>query len=242
MKANYCRYCYRNTRPPIEITPRRLTKLKLVLFDMDGVLTDTGSSWRHIHNYFGVSNDHSVDLYLRGEIDDYEFIQRDVYLWRENGKLITEDKLKEILSDIPVMRGADKLIEKLHEYNIETAIVSAGLEILAKKLEEKLGIDYVYANGVKSDENGRLTGEGIVNVRLLYKDQAVDRISKELGIDFNEMIGIGNSCFDIPMIQRCGLGIAFNPEDSCIEKSADIIIRGKNLEMLLPVLIPYLQH
>jgi len=209
---------------------------------MDGVLTDTGSSWRHIHRYFGVSNDESVDLYLRGKIDDYEFIRRDVYLWREDGRLIKRDKLEEILSDVPLMSGADKLIEKLREYNIKTAIVSAGLDILANKVAGKLGIDYVYANGIKIDSEGRLTGEGIVNVRLMYKDQVVDRISRELGIGFNEMIGIGNSCFDIPMLQKCGIGIAFNPEDKCIEKTADIIIREKNLESLISILTPYLYH
>ncbi len=240
---NICdRYCYRLSRKPVDITSRGITTLKLVLFDMDGVLTDTGSSWRHIHRYFGVSNDESVDLYLRGKIDDYEFIRRDVYLWRADGRLIKRDKLEEILSDVPLMSGADKLIEKLREYNIKTAIVSAGLDILANKVAGKLGIDYVYANGIKIDNEGRLTGEGIVNVRLMYKDQVVDRISRELGIGFNEMIGIGNSCFDIPMLQKCGIGIAFNPEDKCIEKTADIRIREKNLESLISILTPYLYH
>ncbi|RLF40253.1 MAG: hypothetical protein DRN12_05785 [Thermoplasmata archaeon] len=234
------RYCYRLIRKPVDITPRGITNLRLVLFDMDGVLTDTGSSWRYIHNYFGVSNEESVDLYLKGEIDYHEFIRRDVNLWRENGKLIEKDKLEEILSDIPLMKGADKLIEKLHEYKIKTAIVSAGLDILADKVAKKIGIDYIYANGIKIDENGRLTGEGIVNVRLIYKDQTVDRISRELNIGFNEMIAVGNSCFDIPMLQRCGIGIAFNPEDRCIEETADVIVKEKNLELLLSTLNRYL--
>ena len=67
---------------------------------MDGVLTDIMSSWKYVHDYFGTCNDQSVDDYLKGEIDDLEFIRRDVSLWQKNDKPVTRDKLVEILSDI----------------------------------------------------------------------------------------------------------------------------------------------
>ncbi|HDM67249.1 MAG TPA: HAD family hydrolase [Thermoplasmatales archaeon] len=235
----YCKYCYKDTRTPIEKTPRGISKLKLVLLDMDGVLTDAISSWRFIHEYFGVSNDESVELYIRGEIDDQEFIRRDVSLWRENNKLITLNKLEEILSKIPLRPGGKTLVEELHTHGVETAIVSAGLDILAHRVAKTFNIDYVYANGIKT-QDGRLTGDGIVVVQLMYKDKAVERISRDLNIDFKEMIGVGDSCFDIPMLQKCGLGIAFNPLDECIEETADIVVRNRNLTSLIPILNQYL--
>ena len=82
---------------------------------MDGVLTDTLSSWKFIHDYFGTTNDRSVNLYLRGKIDDLEFIKRDVALWRENGRLTTYNKLKNILSEIQLMPGAKDCIKTLHK-------------------------------------------------------------------------------------------------------------------------------
>jgi phosphoserine phosphatase len=50
---------------------------------------------------------------------------------------------------------------------------------------------------------------------------------------------VGNSCFDIPMLETCGLGIAFNPEDTCVVKYADVVIEGKDLSRLIPTLKLY---
>ncbi|MEA3458146.1 MAG: haloacid dehalogenase, partial [Candidatus Thermoplasmatota archaeon] len=90
--------------------------IELVLFDMDGVLTDTISSWKYIHDYFKTSNERSVDAYLRGKIDDMEFIKRDVSLWREDGKPIARDKLVQLLSDIPLMKGAEQCVAALKNH------------------------------------------------------------------------------------------------------------------------------
>jgi len=207
---------------------------------MDGVLADSISSWKSIHDYFGVSNEGSVDEYLRGHIDDLEFIKRDVSLWKQNGLYTTRGVLENILFTIPLMNGAEECLSFLRNHNIRTAIVSAGLDILAEKVAEDLGIDYAYANGVKLDKTGRLTGEGLLQVQLIYKDKNVKQLAHELGIPLNKCAAIGNSCFDIPMFETAGLGIAFNPEDDCVKESADIIVPGKDLRKLIPVLHPYI--
>jgi phosphoserine phosphatase len=66
---------------------------KLVVFDMDGVIADVGSSWVHVHESFGVNNDHSLRAYLRGEINDVEFIQRDIKLWKDKDPAIDTFKI-----------------------------------------------------------------------------------------------------------------------------------------------------
>ncbi|HEX2065545.1 MAG TPA: hypothetical protein VHI93_01910 [Candidatus Thermoplasmatota archaeon] len=40
--------------------------VRLVCFDMDGVLIDVGSSWVMVHRHFGVQNEASLHAYLRG--------------------------------------------------------------------------------------------------------------------------------------------------------------------------------
>jgi len=139
------------------------------------------------------------------------------------------------------MNGAKECIEFLREHHVKTAIVSAGLDVLAKKVAADLGIDYIYANGVKEDEHGRLTGEGNLQVQLMYKDKTVDQIAKQLGIPAHQCAAVGNSCFDVPMFEVTGLGIAFNPEDDCVKQSADIIVQGKDLRDLIPVLQPFIK-
>lgn len=234
MRTKCRNYCYRKTREPTIHKTHNSKKIKLVLFDMDGVLTDTISSWKYIHDYFGTCNDKSVDDYLKGKIDDMEFIKRDVSLWQDGDKPVTSDKLTEILSDIPIMKGADKCINYLREYKIKTAIVSAGLDILAERVASDLGIDFVFANGIKTDKYGYVTGEGILGVQLMYKDKNVVNISKKLGLSFEEVAAVGNSCFDIPMFDLCGFSIAFNPEDNCTRQAADVVVEEKDLSKIIP--------
>jgi len=228
-------YCYRNTRKANKTDILRPDKIELVIFDMDGVLTDTISSWKYIHDYFGSSNERSVDEYLKGKIDDMEFIKRDVSLWQKDDNPVTRDKLADILSDVPLMKGSEKCIVFLKNHDVKTAIVSAGLDILANRVADELGIDYVFANGIKTDNKGRIAGEGLLNVRLMYKEETVRRLVKQSEISPRRIAAVGNSCFDIPMFETCGLGIAFNPEDDCVREVADVVVEGKDLSRIIPV-------
>jgi len=241
MKEKKCRfYCYRKTREPNRFKTNETEKIELVIFDMDGVLTDIISSWKYIHDYFNTSNDRSVNDYLQGKIDDEEFIKRDADLWQENGKPVKREKIVEILSDVHLMRGAEKCISFLQDNRIKTAIISAGLDILAERVAEELGIDYVYSNGIKTDEKGYLNGDAIVGVRLIYKEETVEKLANQLNIPFERIAAVGNSCFDIPMFEIAGLGIAFNPEDECVKEAADIIVENKDVSSIITVLEEYI--
>jgi len=128
----------------------------------------------------------------------------------------------------------------IKSHGIQTAIVSAGLDVLAERAARELDIGHVFANGVKSDEDGYLTCEGILGVGLMYKDRVIRKLSKKLDIPLEHMVAVGNSCFDIPMLETCGLGVAFNPEDDCVREVADIIVEGKDLSKIFPVIEPYI--
>jgi phosphoserine phosphatase len=220
---------------------KSIETIKLVFFDMDGVLADTVSSWKFIHDYFGTSNDRSVDAYLKGKLDDLEFIQRDVSLWKTNGSYITLDVLENILADISLMKGAEECITFLRKHKVTTVIISAGLNTLAQRVAEELGIDYVQANDVIINKQRVLTGKGILNVSLKHKDKTVKRVAQKLNIPLDNCAAVGNSCFDIPMFEVCGIGIAFNPEDECVKESSDIVIEGKDLKKIIPAVQPYLE-
>ena len=206
---------------------------RLVVFDMDGVLADVGSSWVHVHEWFGVNNDHSLHAYLRGEITDLEFIRRDIQLWKDKDPHVNTAKIMRIMDDVPIMPGAGATVRELRKRGFKTAIVSAGIDVLADLVAEKLPFDAHLANGFETDEHGRLTGEGILNVKLMDKGEAVRRVAGELGVTKEDTVSVGNSSYDVSMFSESRLGIAFCPEDDTIRQKADAVVDKKDLTGIL---------
>jgi len=204
---------------------------ELAVFDMDGVLVDVESSWVWVHDYFDVNNDHSLELYLNGEIDDLEFIRRDIELWKNKDKDLTKDNIKSILSDVPVMDGYKKCLEHLKEKQYKTAIISGGLKPLAEQIGSEY-FDIIKANDLQ-ERKGKLSGEGVLEVQLKDKGSAFKELLHDLNIKPEKCVAVGNSFIDSPMLEKAGLGIAFDPADSKVKKAADIIVEEKNLCKIL---------
>ncbi len=200
---------------------------------MDGVLADTESSWTYVHRHFGVNNDHSLRAYLDGEIDDWEFIRRDIDLWRKKDPALSMDSVRRILADVPTMNGAEEAVAELRRRGIRTAIVSAGIDLLAQRLAVELEIDMFFANGFVADCAGRLTGEGVLNVRLAEKGEKVRMVADLLDIGKEEVVSVGNSRFDMPMFDASEIGIAFCPIDDEVREKADVVVEEKDLRAIL---------
>jgi len=200
---------------------------------MDGVLADVESSWVYVHRHFGVNNDHSLYAYLRGEIDDLEFIRRDIGLWKAKDPAVTSDKIRQVLKGVPIMPGAMEAVRGLRDIGVKTAIVSAGIDLLSERIAVELGIDRQVANGLMADQQGRLSGEGTLRVRLMDKGDAVVEVMKDFGVPRDEVVAVGNSKYDVSMFTKAGRGIAFLPADETVRDSADEVIDRKDLAQIL---------
>jgi phosphoserine phosphatase len=209
---------------------------KLVVFDMDGVLVDIESSWVHVHRHFRVNNDHSLHAYLRGEIDDLEFIRRDIQLWMDKEPQIDRDRVMDILSSAPIMPGAARTIRELKDAGVKTAIVSAGIDLLAEKVASGLGMDMHLANGFVFDGEGRLSGEGVLNVRLMHKGDSVLEVARRFGVGKRDTVSVGNSSYDVSMFEESGKGIAFCPSDDETREKAHAVVDEKDLSNILPLI------
>ncbi|MCU0851933.1 MAG: HAD-IB family phosphatase [Thermoplasmata archaeon] len=206
---------------------------RLVVFDMDGVLADAESSWVYVHQHFGVDNEDSLHAYLKGEIDDLEFIRRDIALWKNIEPEISEERVRQVLGGVKLMPGAARTVKELRESNVRTAIVSAGIDLLSERIAQDLGIDLHLANGLKTDSRGRLSGEGILRVKLMDKGDAVVEAMRRLEVKPTDTVSVGNSRHDISMFRKTGKGIAFRPMDDAVRTNADFVVDEKKLTAIL---------
>ncbi|MCI4369713.1 MAG: HAD-IB family phosphatase [Thermoplasmata archaeon] len=211
---------------------------KLVAFDMDGTLVDAKSSWGAVHEHFGDHNDEGLRLFNSGKIGDEEFLRRDIAVWWKHAPEISIDDLESILQEVPLMPGAKALLDGLHKAHVRTAIVSGGIDVLAKRVGRELGIDIVLANGFRVDRDGRLTGEGIIRVPIREKEAVLRKLQDDLGVGPEETGSVGNSEIDVGMFRRSAVGIAFAPEDDAVRKGATAVVEEKDLARLVPLLLP----
>lgn len=203
---------------------------------MDGTLVDIKSSWASVHAHFGEQNDEGLRRFLANEIDDLEFIRSDIRIWRKHRADIRIEELEAILARVPLMPGAPALIRGLHAGGVRTAIVSGGIDLLARRVGRELGIDLVLANGFRVDPEGRLTGEGIVRVPIHHKEEVLATLQSQLGIDPEETAAVGNSEIDVGLFRRSRVGVAFLPEDEAVRAGATAVVTDPDLSRVLDVL------
>ncbi|HYK92785.1 MAG TPA: HAD-IB family phosphatase [Thermoplasmata archaeon] len=210
--------------------------IRLAAFDMDGTLVDARSSWAFVHDHFGESNSEALRLFLDNRIDDAEFIRRDIQLWWKHAPNLTVQEIDEILGAVPLMPGAKEMFEGLHQRGIMTAIVSGGIDLLARRIARELGIEYVLANGFRVDATGRLTGEGLIRVPIKSKEEVLERVQAQLGVRPEQTAAVGNSEIDVGLFRRSRIGIAFEPEDDVVRRHATAVITDRDLRHVLEVL------
>jgi phosphoserine phosphatase len=210
--------------------------LRLVAFDMDGTLVDVPSSWAAVHAHFGEQNPEGLRRFLADEIDDQEFIRSDIEIWWRHVPALTVEDLERILGEVPLMPGAEGLIDGLRRRGVRTAIVSGGIDILAHRIARELRIDVALANGFRVTSEGRLTGEGIVRVPIHGKEQVLENLQRQLAIAPGETAAVGNSEIDVGLFRRSRMGIAFLPEDEAIRSKADAVVTERDLTRVLDAL------
>jgi phosphoserine phosphatase len=213
--------------------------LRFVAFDMDGTLVNVASSWAAVHEHFGVHNADGLRRFLANEIDDHEFIRSDIRIWWRADPDLTLETIDRILAEVPLMPGAHALVDALHARGVRTAIVSGGIDLLARRIGRELGIDLVLANGFRTSSDGRLTGEGIVRVPINDKERVVRELQAQLGVAPPETAAVGNSAIDVGMFRRSRVGVAFLPEDDAVRRAATHVVAVRDLAKVLDALEPF---
>lgn len=181
---------------------------RLICFDMDSTLIQT-ECIDELAMRAGVGDKVKAitERAMRGEIDFKESFTQRVSLL----KGLDISVMKDIADHLPITEGADRLMSVLKRCGYKIAILSGGFTYFGEQLRRRYGIDYVYANELEIDENGKLTGRYIGEiVDGKRKAELLKLIAQVEQVNLAQTIAVGDGANDLPMISEAGLGIAFH--------------------------------
>ena len=202
---------------------------RLVLFDMDSTLINV-EVMDELAEVFGVGDEVSrvTELAMEGQIDFKESFHRRISLLKN----MPEQVLHNIVENIELNPGATKLVKTLQYFGYKVGIVSGGFQYVGDWLQERLGIDYVYANSLEF-QNGLATGRALGEVVDAERKASLLReIVEKEGITLQQSIAIGDGANDLQMLNLAGLGVAYHAKSS-VKASADHAISNFGLDAIL---------
>ncbi len=195
--------------------------IKLVAFDMDGVLTYEKSSWYYVHKRLGLDNSENFKKYTDKKITYDEFFKLDLNLWINKFNKIKKCEIVSILKEIKIMEGLPDVIDYLHKNNMKAIIVSGGISWLSDIIMDKYNFDYAYANEIFTDEDNNIIPYGKINVVPDKKNIVIKNAIKKYNINRDNVLSIGDSKTDYSMYTASKYFIAFNSDDDFIKSISD---------------------
>lgn len=223
---------------------------------MDGVLVDYLSTWEWIYNKLGLSNHEAYSAFQAGEITEWDWIKYDLDLIRRSLQDSMNDEiLHTLLADCPLMLNWRAAIQSLLDANYEVAIVSGGMQPVARKIAAAFpaetrwrprlgGVDcetaarmlegrdsrlHIFTNGWLKASDGGIPICGRYQVQLVAKGAVIGILQRRFGISKAKTVAIGDSRQDASMFSHAGFSIAFNTRHQELIAAADLQITEKNL-------------
>ncbi|HET6610907.1 MAG TPA: phosphoserine phosphatase SerB [Kofleriaceae bacterium] len=206
---------------------------RLVVFDMDSTLIEQeviDEVARAVGCHAEVAA--VTERAMRGEIEFRDAFAQRVALFR-GARL--DDILAKVAPTLTLKPGAAALIDVLKKLGYKLAVISGGFGAFVDPIKEQLGLDYAFSNTLDVEGGvltGRVAGEVIDRQG---KAELLSMVARREGIQLDQVMAVGDGANDLAMLERAGLGVAFNAKKN-VQAKAQVAVNNTNMASLLYLL------
>ncbi len=195
--------------------------MSLIAFDFDGTLSDSEMTVL-LGEKLGV-DDEMADITEKAMNNEISYAES----LRSRAKLLdglSEADAEDAYSNVELRPDAATLIDRLREAGHTVAIFTGGFERGVQRALEADGteVDRIVANRLPI-EDGELTGEVEGPLIEGTKDDQLEELAAELGVEMSETVAVGDGANDLPMLEVAGLAVGFEPKPA-VEPSCDEVV------------------
>jgi len=184
--------------------------MTLVAFDFDGTLSDSEMTVL-LGAQRGVADEMAAitERAMNDEIGYAESLRRRVRLLEG----LSEDRAEAAFDRVRLRAGAAELIEGLRADGTTVAVLTGGFErgVAAALAAAGAEVDAVVANRLPVAD-GALTGAVEGPLVEGTKDDALEVLAAAVGVELAETVGVGDGANDLPMLERAGLAVGYEPK------------------------------
>lgn len=206
---------------------------RLVVFDMDSTLIEQ-EVIDEVARAVGC-HDQVAALTARAMRGEIEF--REAFAARI--ELLRGARLDEVVARVaPILRltpGALELVGVLKKLGYKLAVISGGFSAFVDPIAKRLGLDHAFSHELDVEGGvltGRVRGEVIDRQR---KADLLGQVAAAEGIQLDQVMAVGDGANDIAMLERAGLGVAFNAKKT-VQEAAQVAVNRSSMAPLLYLL------
>ncbi len=187
---------------------QKLSDIGLLVMDMDSTLISI-ECIDEIADMYQLKPQVSAitESAMRGEIEFAESLRRRVALL----KGLDQSALQRVYDErLKLNPGAEQMLAQLKHHGITTLLVSGGFAFFTERLQQRLGLDYNYANELEIVD-GKISGNLLGTILDAQgKADRLVQIRTELNLRPEQVIAVGDGANDLKMMSQAGVSIAYH--------------------------------
>jgi phosphoserine phosphatase len=195
----------------------------LIAFDFDGTLSDSEMTVL-LGGEQGVAEE-MADITERAMNDEMSYAES----LRSRAELLRgleEKKADRAFGRVELRPGAAEVIDALRDAGHTVAILTGGFERGVARALDAAGtdVDTVVANRLPI-RNGKLTGDVEGPLIEGTKDEALEDLADEVGVEMTDTVAVGDGANDLPMLEVAGLAVGYEPKPA-VEPHCDVVVES----------------